>query len=63
MSICYFNHCQPLILTFTNADEITLNGKIIEDEVRSMEVSNKVSISGKRATIKTIYGRKAKAIG
>ena len=38
-------------IDFTNADEIRLNGKIIDDEVRSMEVSNKVSLVGKRAVI------------
>ena len=34
-------------IDFSKNDEITLNGKTIEDEIRSMEVSNKVSIVAK----------------
>ena len=39
-------------IDFTNADEVTLNGKIVEDEVRSMEVSNQVSLVAKEPKLR-----------
>ena len=39
-------------IDFTDADEVTLNGKIVEDEVRSMEVSNQVSLVAKEPKLR-----------
>ena len=48
---------------FSKNDEITLNGKIIEDEIRSMEVSNKVSIVAKEPQLRQFMVAKQRHLG
>ena len=50
-------------IDFTNADEITLNGKIIELKVRSMEVSNKVSLVSKESQLRQFMVSKQRKLG
>lgn len=50
-------------IDFTNADEIRLNGKIIDDEVRSMEVSNKVSLVAKEPLFRQFMVAKQRKFG
>ena len=50
-------------IDFTNADEIRLNGKIIVDEVRSMEVSNKVSLVAKEPLFRQFMVAKQRKFG
>ena len=44
-------------IDFSKNDEITLNGKIIEDEIRSMEVSNKVSLLQKSHNYDSLWSQ------
>jgi len=57
------DHLPTIDIDFTNADEITLNGKIIEDEVRSMEVSNKVSLVAKETLFRQFMVAKQRQLG
>ena len=50
-------------IDFSKNDEITLNGKIIEDEIRSMEVSNKVSIVAKEPQLRQFMVAKQRHLG
>jgi len=50
-------------IDFSKNDEITLNGKIIEDEIRSMEVSNKVSIVAKEPQLRQFMVAKQRQLG
>ena len=50
-------------IDFTNADEIRLNGKIIDDEVRSMDVSNKVSLVAKEPLFRQFMVAKQRKFG
>ena len=50
-------------IDFTNADEVTLNGKIVEDEVRSMEVSNQVSLVAKEPLFRQFMVAKQRQLG
>ena len=57
------DHLPTIDIDFTNADEITLNGEIIEDEVRSMEVSNKVSLVAKEPLFRQFMVAKQRQLG
>jgi cytidylate kinase len=57
------DHLPTIDIDFTNADEITLNGKIIEVEVRSMEVSNKVSLVAKETQFRQFMVAKQRQLG
>lgn len=57
------NHLPTIDIDFTNADEITLNGKIIDFEVRSMEVSNKVSLVAKIPQFRQFMVAKQRQLG
>mgnify|MGYP006258881137 FL=1 len=50
-------------IDFSKNDEITLNGKIIEDEIRSMQVSNKVSIVAKEPQLRHFMVAKQRQLG
>ena len=50
-------------IDFSKNDEITLNGKVIEDEIRSMEVSNKVSIVAKEPQLRQFMVAKQRQLG
>ena len=50
-------------IDFSKNDEITLNGKTIEDEIRSMEVSNKVSIVAKEPQLRQFMVAKQRQLG
>jgi cytidylate kinase len=50
-------------IDFSQKDDITLNGKIIEDKVRSMEVSNKVSIVAKEPQLRQFMVAKQRQLG
>ena len=50
-------------IDFSKKDDITLNGKIIEDKVRSMEVSNKVSIVAKEPQLRQFMVAKQRQLG
>ena len=50
-------------IDFSKNDEITLYGKIIEDEIRSMEVSNKVSIVAKEPQLRQFMVTKQRELG
>ena len=50
-------------IDFSKNDEITLNSKIIEDEIRSMEVSNKVSIVAKEPQLRQFMVAKQRQLG
>ena len=50
-------------IDFSKNDEITLYGKIIEDEIRSMEVSNKVSIVAKEPRLRQFMVAKQRHLG
>ena len=50
-------------IDFSKNDEITLYGKIIEDEIRSMEVSNKVSIVAKEPQLRQFMVAKQRHLG
>jgi cytidylate kinase len=50
-------------IDFSKNDEITLNGKTIEDEIRSMEVSNKVSIVAKEPRLRQFMVAKQRHLG
>ena len=56
-------HLPTIDIDFSHADEIMLNGKIIEDEVRSMEVSNKVSIVAKEPQFRQFMVAKQRQLG
>ena len=56
-------HLPTIDIDFTNADEITLNGKIIEDEIRSMKVSNKVSLVAKEQILRQFMVAKQRQLG
>ena len=57
------DHLPTIDIDFTNADEITLNGKIIEDQVRSMGVSNKVSLVAKEPQFRQFMVAKQRQLG
>ena len=57
------DHLPTIDIDFTNADEIMLNGKIIEVEVRSMEVSNKVSLVAKETQFRQFMVAKQRQLG
>ena len=57
------DHLPTIDIDFTNADEIMLNDKIIEDEVRSMEVSNKVSLLAKEPQFRQFMVAKQRQLG
>ena len=57
------DHLPTIDIDFTNADEITLNGKIIEDQVRSMGVSNKVSLVAKEPQFRQFMVGKQRQLG
>ena len=57
------DHLPTIDIDFTNADEITLNGKIIEDEIRSMKVSNKVSLVAKEQILRQFMVAKQRQLG
>lgn len=57
------DHLPTIDIDFTKADEITLNGKIIEVEVRSMEVSNKVSLVAKETQFRQFMVAKQRQLG
>ena len=57
------DHLPTIDIDFTNADEITLNGKIIEDQVRLMEVSNKVSLVAKEPLFRQFMVAKQRQLG
>ena len=57
------DHLPTIDIDFTNADEITLNGKIIELKVRSMEVSNKVSLVSKESQLRQFMVSKQRKLG
>lgn len=50
-------------IDFTKKDSIMLNGQIIEDEVRSMEVSNKVSLVAKEPQFRQFMVAKQRQLG
>jgi cytidylate kinase len=50
-------------IDFSQKDDITLNGKIIENKVRSMEVSNKVSIVAKEPQLRQFMVAKQRQLG
>ena len=56
-------HLPTIDIDFTIADDITLNGKIIEDEVRSMGVSNKVSLVAKEPKFRQFMVAKQRQLG
>ena len=56
-------HLPTIDIDFTIADDITLNGKIIEDEVRSMGVSNKVSLVAKEPQFRQFMVGKQRQLG
>ena len=57
------DHLPTIDIDFTKSDHITLNGQIIEDEVRSMEVSNKVSIVAKEPQLRQFMVAKQRQLG
>ena len=57
------DHLPTIDIDFTNADEIMLNGIIIEVEVRSMEVSNKVSLVAKETQFRQFMVAKQRQLG
>jgi cytidylate kinase len=57
------DHLPTIDIDFTKADEIMLNGKIIEVEVRSMEVSNKVSLVAKETQFRQFMVAKQRQLG
>ena len=57
------NQLPSIDIDFNNADEVTLNGKIIEDKVRSMEVSNQVSIVAKETKLRQFMVSKQRQLG
>ena len=57
------DHLPTIDIDFTKADEIMLNGKIIEVEVRSMEVSNKVSLVAKETKFRQFMVAKQRQLG
>ena len=57
------HHLPTIDIDFTKADEIMLNGKIIEVEVRSMEVSNKVSLVAKETKFRQFMVAKQRQLG
>lgn len=57
------DHLPTIDIDFSNADEITLNGKIIEDQVRSMGVSNKVSLVAKEPQFRQFMVAKQRQLG
>jgi len=50
-------------INFSKNDEITLNGKIIEDEIRSMEISNKVSVVAKEPQLRQFMVARQRELG
>ena len=56
-------HLPTIDIDFSHADEIMLNGEIIEDEVRSMEVSNKVSEVAKEPRFRQFMVAKQRQLG
>ena len=56
-------HLPTINIDFTKADDITLNGKIIEDEVRSMGISNKVSLVAKEPQFRQFMVAKQRQLG
>ena len=57
------DHLPTIDIDFTKADEIMLNGKNIEVEVRSMEVSNKVSLVAKETKFRQFMVAKQRQLG
>ena len=57
------NQLPSIDIDFNNADEVTLNGKIIEDKVRSMEVSNQVSLVAKETKLRQFMVSKQRQLG
>ena len=57
------NQLPSIDIDFNDADEVTLNGKIIEDKVRSMEVSNQVSIVAKETKLRQFMVSKQRQLG
>jgi cytidylate kinase len=57
------SHLPIIDIDFSKKDYITLNGKIIEDKVRSMEVSNKVSIVAKEPQLREFMVAKQRELG
>ena len=57
------SHLPIIDIDFSKKDYITLNGKIIEDKVRSMEVSNKVSIVAKEPQLRQFMVAKQRQLG
>ena len=57
------SHLPNIDIDFNIKDEITLNGKIIEDEVRSMSVSSKVSLVAKESLFRQFMVAKQRQLG
>ena len=58
-----FSHLPSIEIDFSADDFVTLNGKIIENEVRSMEVSNYVSIVAKETLFRKFMVAKQRELG
>jgi cytidylate kinase len=58
-----FSHLPTIEIDFSTDDFVTLNGKIIENEVRSMEVSNYVSIVAKETLFRKFMVAKQRELG
>ena len=56
-------HLPILDIDFSKGDEITLNGKIINHEIRSMSVSNMVSLVAKEPKIRQFMVAKQRQLG
>ena len=56
-------HLPILDIDFSKGDEITLNGKIINHEIRSMSVSNMVSLVAKEPKIREFMVAKQRQLG
>ena len=57
------SHLPTIEIDFSTDDFVTLNGKIIENEVRSMEVSNYVSIVAKETLFRKFMVAKQRELG